>query len=563
MAHVAYRYEEERRFGVVASAQYTSLKLETINHKYLFAGSVQDILVYDVESSTLVATLCLPFDVHSAGNDYTELLCFDCDDESNRSATKIRIVAGYNSGTVYLFEVDLLELETLSRGEGESNTKKQSLATFYGHGKGVNCIKFNQSGSLCASGSKDTSIIVWDIVSQQGLFKLKAHSDQITQLAFFELSGVQMIGGAEKTQEILVSSSKDATIKCWDLHSQYCLKTIVGHRASVLSIAGFQSCSRPRILSAAKDSLLKAIEPVTPSHPEEVDESTPAVSSDPVTTAKDASFKFLDGEINRKSSERVGNLLVAQNGLFVAVQTRGKVVELYRVRSKGEVGKKRKRRLKRMEDHQKQSKAEEVIEAKSSEEANVKDELEFFCLIRTKHDIRSVSFGKFKWKQDRFEVVLSLRNNLLVFYEVLIEVRPGDLAQKKRKQATSDSEPTKQQSKTGKRAIKFLEVRKKREIGVQGHRSDIRCCSFSTEAGNPILLTLDTEGEMRLWNIFTGQAIRRATMVGNKTYFSIACEYFSLKVSVLGIATVCPVPLFLGGIVSWLARSLARSPCST
>ena len=38
-----------------------------------------------------------------------------------------------------------------------------------------------------ASGAKDTTIIVWDVLAQQGLFKLRGHTDQITDLQFFSI----------------------------------------------------------------------------------------------------------------------------------------------------------------------------------------------------------------------------------------------------------------------------------------------------------------------------------------------------------------------------------------
>ena len=40
-----------------------------------------------------------------------------------------------------------------------------------GHKSAVTCLKFDASGTRLISGSKDTNLIVWDLVSQTGLFR--------------------------------------------------------------------------------------------------------------------------------------------------------------------------------------------------------------------------------------------------------------------------------------------------------------------------------------------------------------------------------------------------------
>lgn len=53
-------------------------------------------------------------------------------------------------------------------------------ATLNGHKSAVSVVKFNGNGSLLASGSKDCDIILWDVVAEVGLFRLRGHRDQVS-----------------------------------------------------------------------------------------------------------------------------------------------------------------------------------------------------------------------------------------------------------------------------------------------------------------------------------------------------------------------------------------------
>lgn len=51
--------------------------------------------------------------------------------------------------------------------------------TLVGHKSATTALRCNRSGSLLASGSKDTEIIVWDVVGEAGLYSLRGHKDQV------------------------------------------------------------------------------------------------------------------------------------------------------------------------------------------------------------------------------------------------------------------------------------------------------------------------------------------------------------------------------------------------
>ena len=71
---------------------------------------------------------------------------------------------------------------------------------------------FDESCSRLASGGKDTHVIVWDVVNECGLFRLKGHKGPITRVRFL------------KDKNVLVSSGKDTLVKFWDLDIQHCFK---------------------------------------------------------------------------------------------------------------------------------------------------------------------------------------------------------------------------------------------------------------------------------------------------------------------------------------------------
>ena len=51
--------------------------------------------------------------------------------------------------------------------------------TLNGHKGATTALRYNKTGSLLASGSKDTDVIIWDAVAEAGLFWLRGHQDQV------------------------------------------------------------------------------------------------------------------------------------------------------------------------------------------------------------------------------------------------------------------------------------------------------------------------------------------------------------------------------------------------
>jgi U3 small nucleolar RNA-associated protein 12 len=50
----------------------------------------------------------------------------------------------------------------------------------------VTALRYNSSGAQLASGGKDTDIILWDVLGETGLYRLRGHKDQVTDLVGVE-----------------------------------------------------------------------------------------------------------------------------------------------------------------------------------------------------------------------------------------------------------------------------------------------------------------------------------------------------------------------------------------
>ena len=73
------------------------------------------------------------------------------------------LAVGFNDGTIKLYN----ETDSNSMFDSEENI------VFNGHKSAVTCLVFDLEGHKLASGSRDTNIIVWDVVNECGLFRLK------------------------------------------------------------------------------------------------------------------------------------------------------------------------------------------------------------------------------------------------------------------------------------------------------------------------------------------------------------------------------------------------------
>ena len=119
------------------------------------------------------------------------------------------------------------------------------LDVYSGHKSAVTCVQFDDGGTRLVSGSKvsviyspvtshdhhtyqDTTVVVWDVVGGCGLYRLRGHKAPIT--------GCRWLNRANT----LLTTSKDCLVKLWDLETQHCFQTLVGHKSEVIITSLFE-----------------------------------------------------------------------------------------------------------------------------------------------------------------------------------------------------------------------------------------------------------------------------------------------------------------------------------
>jgi U3 small nucleolar RNA-associated protein 12 len=65
-----------------------------------------------------------------------------------------------------------------------------SFLTLNGHRSEITCVDFNKNGSLMVTGSRDNEIVLWDVVGESGLFRLKGHKAALTSVKFLEKKNI-------------------------------------------------------------------------------------------------------------------------------------------------------------------------------------------------------------------------------------------------------------------------------------------------------------------------------------------------------------------------------------
>ncbi|KAG6519510.1 hypothetical protein ZIOFF_023004 [Zingiber officinale] len=325
-------------------------------------------------------------------------------------------------------------------------------ATLNGHKTAVTALRYNHLTSLLASGGKDCDVILWDVVGEAGLFRL---------LFVFQVTDLVFIDSGKK----LVTSSKDKFMRVWDLELQQCVQIVGGHHSEIWSL-DVDPMER-FLVSGSADSELKFYE---------IKRNTEVVE-------KESKWEVLKnfGEIQRQSKDRVAALRFNKSGNLLACQVAGKLVEIYRVLSDDEAKRKAKRRLHRKKeklltrDAAGGNENEGLADSLSSQEFQhptvvVSDVFKLLQMLRSSKKISSIAFSPSDPKVGLATLSLSLNNNMLETHLV-------------------DSD----------------KISKLYSIELQGHRSDIRSVTLSSD--NDLLMST-SHNSVKIWNPTTGVCLR-------------------------------------------------------
>ena len=371
------------------------------------------------------------------------------------------------------------------------------IVHFNGHRSAITTLAFDKYGVRLASGAKDTDIIVWDLVAEVGLFKLRGHKDQVTGLHYLYTSsensavngdtngnGVHTNGYAqddEKHPGFLISTGKDALIKLWDTSSQHCIETHVAQTNGECWSMGV-SADQSGAVTAGNDGELKfwSIDLINLGHAaNEVSEGSPKI------------FLRERGIMYRQGKDRTLGVSFHPRGGYIAAHGSEKAVEFWRIRSETEVQKaiarKKKRRKEKVMAAVGQESKENVELVDGEKELGdlssvpITDVIVPYVIVRTTGKVRSISWaGRRAGKS--LQLLAATTNNQLELYEVTTK--------QKEKSSKSDEPP---------------DYTRPYSVDMPGHRTDVRSLALSSDDR---MLASACNGSLKIWNVRTQSCIR-------------------------------------------------------
>lgn len=359
----------------------------------------------------------------------------------------------------------------------------------------MTALSFDKDGVKLASGSKDTDIIIWDLIAETGLFKLRGHKDQITGLEFLYPS--DLISSAEgeanqlaqsesssiRTQsarELLVSTGKDALIKLWDVGSQHCFETHVAqNNGECWRLA--VGANHFGIITAGNEGELKFWSIDLKSLTTESTVS-PEESKQPVLRER--------GALYRHGKDRTMGVQFHPRGNYIAAHGSDKALEVWRIRSETEVRKallRKKRRQRQKEKGESESLLTNGDAHNSSlsdmdlSSAEISDFIVPYVIVRTGGKVASFDWAGHGAKTD-LGLLVATTNNLLELWS--IKSRPTE------KTSKADEPP---------------EYLRSSAVEIPGHRTDIRALALSSDDR---MLASASNGALKIWNVRTSSCLR-------------------------------------------------------
>ncbi|KAJ9500683.1 beta transducin [Exophiala xenobiotica] len=416
-----------------------------------YVGANESVLVWDLKKSERVGNWTV-----EGNNAAVTVIC--------RSETDPDVFAvGYEDGKIRIWD----------------SRTATVIITFNGHKTAVTQLKFDRSGVRLASGSRDTDIILWDLVAEVGLYRLRGHKDEITSLNFLSTGSEDTPTGEVQEDDsgldsFLLSTSKDALIKVWDLSTQHCIETHVTQTNGECWALGLMK-EDGGCITAGNDGELK------------VWSINKAALEQKLGLNAQEGHNVLQerGTLYRQGRDRPLAVKFHPKKDLIAIHGSDKAIELMRIRSENEVrrtlARKRKRRKEKAETTADADSGVDVADdnddATDISTASAADVFVSYVLVRTGGKVRSMDWSGHHGKSIRILVATS--NNQLELFDVT------GSEQKKTTEAPDYSRTL--------------------SVDMPGHRSDIRCVALSSDDR---MLATASHGSLKIWNTRTQSCLR-------------------------------------------------------
>ena len=465
------KYEHAQTFGTITSgtsnvlwsAPETGLGNRSTDVGHAYVGANHEVLCWDVRMGELLSRW---------RDDDCEALVTSI----ARSSREPDIFAvGYGDGSIRIWDSQTANI----------------LLSFNGHRSAITNLVFDATGSRLASGSRDTDIIIWNLVSEVAEFKLRGHKDQITGLRFIQTrqrarqassadEGIGLVASDEEDfleENFLISSSKDALIKIWDISTPHCIETHVAQTNGECWAMGLSPDGRGCITAGNSGEL----------NIWSLDLDGLAELALRVNDEKGRRYLHEQGTLYRQVRDRTTGIAFHPKKDYLAIYGSEKVVELWRFRGEDEIkrhlARKRRRRREKaaaagqslIEDDLSGPRHDDIASADASEV------LVPHVIIRTGGKVRSLDWIIGKGSK-KVQFLVATTNNQLETYQVT--------AKEKSKKAISSEPPDYNRT--------YL-------VDHPGHRADIRATALSSD--DRILVTAST-GALKLWNVSTQSCLR-------------------------------------------------------
>lgn len=124
-------------------------------------------------------------------------------------------------------------------------------------------------------------------------------------------------------------------MKLWEIETQSCIQTIVGHRGEIWCLAIYNNI----IVTASKESLIRVWKYKNEKEDNPIEE---------------------DGYLTRENGNKVDNLQFSVNGRILICQCSGKTVEIYKILNDKELEKRLHRKEKRLREKQRKERKESI-----------------------------------------------------------------------------------------------------------------------------------------------------------------------------------------------------------
>ncbi|KAF9919066.1 hypothetical protein BX616_002119 [Lobosporangium transversale] len=222
--------------GVVTSLQF--------DHHHIVVGcDNRRIQIFETTTGRLLRTLqghmggvwALEFVKGVGASDEKILVSGGCDREVrvwDMDTGKCRFVMSGHNGTIRCLKLHQLSISQSTDQQSDTNdTNRIDSKHLYRH--------------IAITGSRDSTLRVWDIQTGQNLFLLQGHTDSVRCI---EVHG-----------DILVSGSYDCTARVWSLKTGECLLHLQGHFQQIYSIA----FNGEYIITGSLDSTCRLWSPIT------------------------------------------------------------------------------------------------------------------------------------------------------------------------------------------------------------------------------------------------------------------------------------------------------------